>query len=132
MSEDKQRAKEQAIAQLSNIRESVQQFRAAREADNLEAEEKAREAITEDALDVQVRTDWHNPSTTEKKPNEYMILLCWGGPSVRITGILDVYLEPDSATIEYQDWFTPWEALPLTTEEEDDVITYAQQFYFGE
>jgi hypothetical protein len=63
---------------------------------------------------------------------EYQILLSFGGPSVRITGNLDTYGQPDTARLEYQDWGTPWTPLPLTAEEREDVLTFAQQFYYGE
>jgi hypothetical protein len=46
------------------------------------------------------------------KPSEFMILLCTGGPAVRIRGELDRYSEPEKPRIEYQDWFTPWQTLP--------------------
>ncbi|MDR6858912.1 hypothetical protein J2W96_005244 [Variovorax guangxiensis] len=48
---------------------------------------------------------------------EFEILLCTGGPTVRIVGDLDHHGEPDRARIEYQDWFEPWReahAFPLT------------------
>ena len=93
-------------------------------------EEAARQTINEDPLSVQVRSDWHTPGE-EEAPAEYEILLCTGGPAVRITGELDRD-EPNTARIQYQDWFTPWETLlPLEDEEHEALLTYAQQFYFG-
>lgn len=92
-------------------------------------EDGARQAILEDALDVQVRSDWGKPGDLE--PGEYMILLCTGGPAVRIIGQLDSCY-PASAQIEYQDWGTPWTALPTSSAEEADLLTYASQFYYGE
>ena len=84
-----------------------------------------------DALDVQVRGEWHTPGVMDgAAPYEYKILLCWGGPSVQIIGTLDAYNQPDSATLQYQDWFTEWMDYPLTDEEEETLLTYAQQFYF--
>ncbi len=94
-------------------------------------EEKAREAITEDPLSVQVRSDWHSPGVDSGNA-EYRICLCTGGPAVQIIGSLDEHGEPETAEIQYQDWFTPW--IDYTTDEEEDqsLLTYAQQFYFGE
>jgi hypothetical protein len=95
-----------------------------------ECEDGAREAIQNDALDVQVRSDWHAPGG-DNKPSEFQILLCTGGPAVRIIGELDNYSEPCRAWIEYQDWFQPWqEAVGVI--EQDVLLTYCQQFYFGE
>ena len=61
-----------------------------------------------------------------------MILLCTGGPAVRIVGDLNEHGEPDTARIEYQDWFTYWERLPIKREQEDLLLDYARCFYFGE
>lgn len=94
-------------------------------------EEQAREAIEEDALSVEVRSDWHIPGQDED-PAEYVILLCTGGPACRIIGELDSATQPKNAKLQYQDWFTPWEDYrELTDEESDALLTYAQQFYFG-
>lgn len=95
-------------------------------------EDLARQSIEEDPLSVEVRSDWHTPGG-DSEATEYMILLCTGGPAVRVTGDLGSYSQPKTATIEYQDWFTPWERLvPLTDEEHDALLTFAQQFFFGE
>ena len=91
------------------------------------------ERIQEDPLSVEVRSDWHSPGDENDKPTEYTILLCTGGPAVRIIGELDEHGQPETATIEYQDWFTPWERYSDTSDEEDEaLLTYAQQFYYGE
>lgn len=94
-------------------------------------EDSAREAIQNDALDVQVREDWKNPGE-ESTPSEFMILLCTGGPAVRIMGDLDDYMTPCRAYIEYQDWGTPWTMLDSTYVDSATLLTYCQQFYFGE
>ena len=96
-------------------------------------DDSARESITDDPLSVEVRTDWYTPGDSDNNPTEYNILLCTGGPACRIIGDLDEHGQPDRARIEYQDWFTPWiELVSITSEERDALLTYAQQFYFGE
>ena len=62
----------------------------------------------------------------------YKILLCWGGPAVQILGTLDDSNQPDSARLQYQDWFTEWTDYLLTKEEEQTLMKYAQQFYFDQ
>jgi len=119
-------ARNQAQAQLESIRGMVFRLEHAQDCHD---EDEARQAILEDALDVQVRSDWGKPGDLE--PGEYMILLCTGGPAVRIIGQLDSCY-PASAQIEYQDWGTPWTALPTSSAEEADLLTYASQFYYGE
>lgn len=91
----------------------------------------ALNAITDDPLSVEVRTDWHAPGE-DAKPTEYRILLATGGPAVQIIGTLNQWGEPETAKLQFQDWFTPWEDLETTSEEEEALITYARQFYFGE
>lgn len=91
----------------------------------------ALNAITDDPLSVEVRTDWHTPGE-DTKPTEYRILLATGGPAVQIIGTLNQWGEPETAKLQFQDWFTPWEDLETTSEEEEALITYARQFYFGE
>lgn len=99
-------------------------------AGDCENEDEARERIQEDALSVEVRSDWQSAGET-LEPSEFMILLCTGGPACRIVGELDQYNQPCRAWIEYQDWFTPWTEL-VDGVSHSDLLTYSQQFYFGE
>lgn len=92
-------------------------------------EEEARERILEDPLSVDVRSGWV-ASKEDMEPEEFCILLCTGGPAVRIVGELDRG-EPSRAWIEYQDWFKPWTQL-FGEIEQDTLLTYCRQFYFGE
>lgn len=122
--------RQQAKAQLESILEMVSKLmNAAPE----EAQDTAREEIQQDPLSVAVRGGWHSPGESSiEPPIEFNILLCTGGPAVRIIGELDEHQEPSSAQLEYQDWFTPWTTYPLTEEEESAVLAYCQVFYFGE
>ena len=93
--------------------------------------DKAEEIIREDPLLIEVRTGWHTPGECEE-PMEYCILLCTGGPACQIIGDLDEYLQPSTARLEYQDWFTPWISYNETSEGDNEaLLTYARQFYFG-
>ena|SRR3990167_380422 len=131
--QDTERAEEQAKAQLECIRELVAALEEA-EADigdrTGEERDEARQAIEEDALSVEVRSDWHEIGG-DSDPDEYCILLCTGGPAVRIIGRLDQYSEPESARLQYQDWSTPWQELILSSKDYATLLTYAQCFYFG-
>jgi hypothetical protein len=76
---------------------------------DIDNEDDAADRLLEDALEVQVRTDWHGFGDTENQtPSEFYILLCTGGPAVRIKGELDEHGQPSRAWLEYQDWGTPW------------------------
>ena len=91
-------------------------------------EDDARQRIQEDPLEVQVRSDWASPGE-ELTPGEFMILLCTGGPAVRIVGELDQYGEPCRAWLEYQDWGTPW--TQYFRADSKTLTRYASQFFGG-
>lgn len=97
------------------------------EAGDCENEDDAREAIQNDPLEVMVRSDWTTPGE-DLTPSEFMILLCTGGPAVRIMGELNQQGEPDRAWLEYQDWGTPWTR--YYGGESDVLIAYASHFIF--
>jgi len=93
--------------------------------------DQAQQVIQEDALSVEVRSDWHSPGDKSEE-GEYLILLCTGGPACRIIGDLNEYKEPTRARLEYQDWFTPWNEYITTGSDHEALVTYARSFYFGE
>lgn len=131
--EEKDYAREQAKAQLESIIEMVQAVYDADNANDDNAAEEARETIQNDPLSVEVRSAWGTPGE-EMKPAEFNILLCTGGPAVRIMGELDKYSQPDRAWIQYQDWGTPWtDYVPsMANEANESLLAYCHQFYFGE
>jgi hypothetical protein len=124
-------AKDQAKAQLESIKEMVDELNKATENDDENAIDDARQTIEQDPLSVEVRSDWYTlDPDSDKKPAFYRILLCWGGPACQVVGELSEHGEPETASIEYQDWGTRWTEYRLTKEEEKTVLTYAQCFYF--
>lgn len=120
--------KNQAAAQIRSIIEMV----AALDTEDETAREDAENRIHEDPLSVEVRSGWYIPGSEDRKPEEFNILLCWGGPSCRIIGELSEHGQPEKPRLEYQDWFTAWTDYPLTEDEEAALQTYCQQFYFEE
>jgi len=92
-------------------------------------QEEAQEMIQEDPLSVEVRSGWSNAGDT-LEAEEFSILLCTGGPAVRIRGELDQYRQPCRAWMEYQDWGTPWTM--YYGAEQSVLLSYCQSFYFGE
>ena len=91
--------------------------------------EKIVERCHEMPLSIQVRSGWHTLQD-EMVAEEFEILLGWGGPAVRITGKLDQHKEPSTATLEGQDWGTPWTR--TTGQDPETVLEFAQMFFFGE
>jgi hypothetical protein len=94
-------------------------------------QEEAQQAINDDPLSIEVRSSWQTIGET-LTPSEFCVLLCTGGPAVRIVGELDENLQPCRAWIEYQDWGTPWTHLVNCPASQDTLLTYCQQFFFGE
>lgn len=100
-------------------------------AGDCESQDAARDRIQEDPLCVEVQSGWYNPCSLEDTPppEEFQILLCTGGPAVRIMGELDENGTPTRAWMEYQDWGTPWTRFFGTDQE--TLLAYASEFYFG-
>ena len=92
----------------------------------------AEQRIQEDPLSVEVRRGWGSyDDAGNLRPEEFRILLCTGGPAVQIMGELDDHGEPSRAWIEYQDWGTSWIERVNEEGDQDTLLTYARQFYFG-
>ena len=92
-------------------------------------QEDAQQRISEDPLEVQTRSGWHAPGAEPEADSEFYILLCTGGPAVRIMGELNERGEPDRAWLEYQDWGTPWTRYHPA--DSDVLVKYAGYFLAG-
>ncbi len=132
MTTETNHARDNATGKLATICEHIAALIAAHDAEDDDAIDAAQTAIHEAPISVEVRSGWYSPGDASPEPEEYRILLTWGGPAAQIAGQLDTHGQPDTARLEYQDWGTPWTPLPLTEEERADVLTFAQQFYFGD
>lgn len=95
--------------------------------------DEPRIRICEDALSVEVRSDWYSPGGDgeSSEPVEFKILLSTGGPASRIVGELRDG-EPVSAKLEVQDWFTAWTEYRGDEVSESVLLDYCRCFYFGE
>lgn len=98
-------------------------------AGNCESEDDARERILEDALSIEVRGDWHTPGERIEEPTEFRIVLCTGGPHVELLGDLNEHCEPSRVRVLYRDWGASGELFDF---DRDAVLTYCQQYYFGQ
>jgi len=130
--EDTQNAKDQAQAQFESIKGMIEALSEAGE--NEEAVEAAYQAIQEDPLSVEVRSEWHSPGSRDSGGiSEFKILLCWGGPAVQLIGELDDYMQPCDVRLQFQDWFIGWtDHFPKDENADEILLEYCQQFYFGE
>ena len=135
-----------ARGQLESIKELYREYKenASAFVSNLDTEEAIVERAREQALSIEFRSGWYSSpeSVADLKPEEFKILLSWGGPACQIIGKLDEYSQPTDIEIQYQDWGTPWEPLQLnsTYADKSPNITSDYQalewfcncFYFGE
>lgn len=122
-------ADSQAYAQLASIKELVAALKAAEDAQDDDAREKAEQAIREDALSVEVRSGWYSYGDTPGQPEEFKILLSWGGPAVQIVGGLDDHCQPSTTEkieLQSQGWFIPWQAVELSQEDRDGQVADVQ------
>ena len=130
---DPDNALRQALRQVAGIRELVAALVKAEEANDDRAREDAEQAIHEDPLSVEVRDGWYSPGGERGEPEEWNILLCTGGPAVRLIGTLGRYNEANNVEVEYQDWGTPWTALvpsQYADGDEEALLRYAN-FFLG-
>ena len=96
--------------------------------------ESAEQDIYDDVLSVLVRGGWHSPGEATSAIDgeyEYELLLCAGGPAVRIRGELERFNEPDTIKLEFQDWGIPWTDYRLNSDERAGLLTFARRFYYG-
>lgn len=101
--------------------------------------EQAEQFIHEDALSVQMRSDWETAEVWQGRDSghgtggiqavEFEILLSTGGPATRIIGDLENG-EPTRARLQAQDWFQPW--TDYVQADQDTLLSYCRCFYFGE
>ena len=137
---DTEQARQQAVAQVESIEEMIEALHEAQEDgeaklyDTMLDEEGVLEVVQEDPLSVEVRSGWYIPGSEEgNKPSEFNILLCTGGPAVRLIGDLDTYGEPDHVRVQYQDWGTPWvELFSISDDQRAALLEYCQNFYFSD
>jgi len=124
-----------AKGQLNSIKELYREYKknASAFVSNLDTEEAIVERAREKALSVEFKSGWTtNPE--EMNPEEFKILLSWGGPACQITGNLDQYKQPIDIEIQYQDWGTPWNTLEISYHQNDyqALEWFCNCFYFGD
>lgn len=98
---------------------SVEQF------DDYHSIESALLMIAESALSVEVRSSWVHISRAIR-PHEYRIVVCLGGPTVALSGLLDLSGLPLAARLEYCHWLTDWKEYTVSEEEKEVLLQYAQ------
>ena len=97
---------------------------------DFDSQDELRESILNSALSVEFRSSWYSSPNEEINPEEFKILLTWGGPALRIIGELDNY-GPVNPKLQFQDWGTPWIDFKITEDQQDALNWFCNCFYFG-
>lgn len=123
---------EQCRYALDNIKTLMQAFNAAVRAEDDDAEDTARQAIYEYPLSVEVRdTSWYQISSdVEYAPDEFRILLVFGGPLVQIRGETDVTGAMRAIYLQWQDWGTELTNYPLDPLDLEYLRAFVEMFSF--
>ena len=93
-------------------------------------QDELRESVLNSALSVEFRSGWYSSPNEEIEPEEFKILLSWGGPALRIIGKLDDY-GPIEPKLQFQDWGTPWTDYEITEDQQEALNWFCNCFYFG-
>ena len=112
MSSEENNAERNALCWMDDLREKFAALDKANDAGDYTTADSLADELYELPLSIDVRcASWTSYNWTETlEPDEYQILLTWGGPAARITGDL-ADREPETARLEHQDWGTEWTAL---------------------
>ena len=87
--------------------------------------EDVQRELDEHPLCIEYRSGW-NTSAEDLQAEEFCILLCTGGPAVRIVGEIGEHGQPCRAWIEYQDWGTAW--TQYFGADQETLVDYATAF----
>ena len=121
-----------AIGHIESMVEDFKKDQQLQESNDYNQQDELRESILNSALSVEFRSGWYSSpeSITDLRPEEFKILLTWGGPALRITGELDDY-GPVNPKLQYQDWGTPWTDFEITEDQQNALNWFCNCFYFG-
>lgn len=98
----------QALSYAAELAEKLAALRAANEADDYGRADELADELYQLPVEVSWRAVAWQTTTQAPDADEFRIMLSWGGPSVQITGELDMDGEVCSHRLEWQDWFKPW------------------------
>ena len=103
------------MSQLSFIKDLFIRYRLAESNNDYDLMHQIREEVNEAPLSIEYRSGWVPHFEDDVKPEEFKILLSWGGPACRIIGKIEDEFTLKDIEIQYQDWGTPWISLQLNS-----------------
>jgi hypothetical protein len=119
-----------AIGHMESMVEDFKKDKIFENLKDFESQDQLRESILNSALSVEFRSGWYSSLDDELVPEEFKILLTWGGPALRIIGELDSY-GPVNPKLQFQDWGTLWTDFEITEDQQDALNWFCNCFYFG-
>ena len=123
-------ALENAIATIETIVEDFKKDKQLEESNDYNQQDELRESVLNSALSIEFRSGWYSSLDDELVPEEFKILLSWGGPALRVIGELNDY-GPVNPKLQYQDWGTPWTDFKITEDQQEALNWFCNCFYFG-
>ena len=119
-----------AIGHIESMVEDFKKDQLFEKINDYNAQDQLRESILNSALSVEFRSGWYSSLDDELVPEEFKILLTWGGPALRIIGELDNY-GPVNPKLQFQDWGTLWTDFKITEDQQKALNWFCNCFYFG-
>ena len=119
-----------AIGHMESMVEDFKKDQQLQESNDYNQQDELRESVLNSALSVEFRSGWYSSLDDELVPEEFKILLTWGGPALRIIGELDNY-GPVNPKLQYQDWGTAWTDFEITEDQQKALNWFCNCFYFG-
>ena len=119
-----------AIGHMESMVEDFKKDQLFEKINDYNAQDQLRESILNSALSVEFRSGWYSSLDDELVPEEFKILLSWGGPALRIIGELDNY-GPVNPKLQFQDWGTLWTDFKITEDQQKALNWFCNCFYFG-
>ena len=119
-----------AIGHMESMVEDFKKDQQLQESNDYNQQDELRESVLNSALSVEFRSGWYSSLDDELVPEEFKILLTWGGPALRIIGELDNY-GPVNPKLQYQDWGTAWTDFEITEDQRKALNWFCNCFYFG-
>ena len=119
-----------AIGHIKSMVEDLKKDRIFENLRDFEAQDQLRESVLNSALSVEFRSGWYSSPNEEINPEEFKILLTWGGPALRIIGEIEENYAVNPK-LQFQDWGTPWTDLEITEDQQDALNWFCNCFYFG-
>jgi hypothetical protein len=94
-------------------------------------EDDIRTHASEQALSLELRSDWHTPGE-DMTASEFRLLLSTGGPAAQIVGKIGSWGDAEDFELQVQDWFQPWTQASLDAWQSEALEWFVSCFYFGE